>query len=58
VYLNGFPMDQMPAEMKTMFADRMKERIKEQKAAHQVTAAASFALVDDATGKVMVTITE
>ena len=58
VYLHDFPMDQMPAEMKTMFADRMKDRIKEKKDAHQVTATATFDLVDEATGKVMDTITE
>ncbi len=58
VYLRGFPMDQMPPEMKTMFADRMKGRIKEQKEAHQVTATATFDLVDEATGKVMDTLTE
>jgi Flp pilus assembly protein TadD len=58
VYLSGFPMDQMPDEMKTMFADRMKERIKEKKAAHQVTATATFELIDAPTGKVLDTITE
>jgi len=58
VFLSGFPMDQMPDEMKTMFSDRMKERIKEKKAAHQVTATTTFDLVDEPTGKVMATITE
>ena len=58
VYLRDFPIDQMPPEMKTMFADRMKGRIKEKKEAHQVTATAKFDLVDEATGKVLDTITE
>jgi tetratricopeptide (TPR) repeat protein len=58
VYLSGFPMDQMPPEMKSMFEDRMKDRIKEKKAAHQVTATASFELIDEASGKVLDTITE
>ncbi len=58
VYLNDFPMDQMPPEMATMFADRMKAKIKEQKDAHQVTQPTHFDLVDNASGKVMSTITE
>jgi len=58
VYLHDFPMEQMPPEMKSMFADRMKGRIKEKKDAHQITATATFDLVDEATGKVMGTITE
>jgi len=58
VFVKGFPMDQMPPEMRNMFEDRMKGRIKEQKAAHQVTATTKFDLIDEPTGKVMDTITE
>ncbi len=58
VYLHDFPMDEMPPEMKTMFADRMKGRIKEKKEAHQITATATFDMVDEASGRVLDTITE
>ncbi len=58
VYLRDFPMDQMPEGMRTMFADRMHGRIKEQKEKHQVTAAARFELVDAGSGRVMDTIAE
>lgn len=58
VHLRDFPMDQMPPEMRSMFMDRMKGRIKEQKEAHKMTQTAQFDLVDDATGKVMETISE
>jgi tetratricopeptide (TPR) repeat protein len=58
VYLKDFPMDQMGDSMRAMFADRMKQRIKEKKDAHNVTATAHFDLIDEASGRVMVTITE
>jgi tetratricopeptide (TPR) repeat protein len=58
VYLLDFPMDQMGDDMRTMFVDRMRERVKEKKQAHNVTQTAQFALVDAASGKVMATITE
>ncbi|HXQ20920.1 MAG TPA: tetratricopeptide repeat protein [Candidatus Acidoferrales bacterium] len=58
VYLAGFPIDQMGDTMRAMFADRMKQRIKEKKDAHNVTTAATFELIDEASGKVMDTITE
>jgi tetratricopeptide (TPR) repeat protein len=58
VYLRDFPMDQMPAEMVGTFADRVKATIKTQKEAHKVTQAARVELVDNASGKVMSTITE
>lgn len=58
VYLREFPMDQMPAEMTTMFTERIKNRIKEQKDAHKVTQQARLELVDTTSGKVMTTITE
>ena len=58
VFLAGFPMDQMPPEMRSMFEDRMKGRIKEQKDAHQVTATTKFDLIDEPSGKLMDTITE
>lgn len=58
VYLRDFPMDQMPAEMVGTFADHVKAAIKTQKEAHQVTQAAQVELVDNASGKVMRTITE
>jgi tetratricopeptide (TPR) repeat protein len=58
VYLRGFPMDQMGDDMRNMFIDRMRGRIKEKKAAHNVTQTARFDLVDDASGQVLATITE
>jgi tetratricopeptide (TPR) repeat protein len=58
VYLRDFPMDQMPEDMTGMFVDRMKARVQEQKAAHQVTATARVELIDSASGKVMTTITD
>lgn len=58
VYLNGFPVDQMPPDMLNMFNDRMKTRIKEKKDAHHMAQTARFELVDAASGKVMDTITE
>src|SRR5262249_53002001 len=51
VYLLDFPMDQMPPEMRAMFMDRMKGRIKEKKAAHDVTQTARFDLIDATSGK-------
>ena len=58
VYVRDFPMEQMPPEMRSMFTDRMKGRIKEKKDAHKITRTARFDLIDDATGAVMDTITE
>ena len=58
VYVSGFPMDQMGDDMRTMFVDRMRGRIKEKKDAHQVAQKTTFDLVDAASGKVMTTITE
>ena len=58
VYLRQFPMDQMGDDMRNMFIDRMKGRIKEKKDAYKVTAATKFDLIDEASGNVMGTITE
>jgi Flp pilus assembly protein TadD len=58
VYVAGFPMDQMGDDMRTMFTDRMRGRIKEKKDAHKVTETTTFELVDAAGGKVLTTITE
>jgi tetratricopeptide (TPR) repeat protein len=58
VYLREFPMDQMPADMTTMFTDRIRARIKEQKDAHKVTQQSRLELIDNASGKMMTTITE
>lgn len=58
VYLRDFPMDQMPADMTTMFTDRVKAQVQEQKQAHKVTQPATVELVDNASGKVMTTITD
>jgi hypothetical protein len=58
VYLRDFPFNQMPEDMKTMFADRMRERVKEQKDSHKMAEASRFDLVDETTGKVLDTITE
>jgi Flp pilus assembly protein TadD len=58
VYVHDFPMDQMGDSMRSMFTDRMRERIKEKKQAHQITAQTTFEVVDGASGRVMDTITE
>jgi cytochrome c-type biogenesis protein CcmH/NrfG len=58
VYVRDFPMDQMGDSMRTMFADRMRGRIKEKKEAHQVTAQTTFEVIDEPSGRVMETITE
>jgi cytochrome c-type biogenesis protein CcmH/NrfG len=58
VYLREFPVDQMEPDMRSMFVERMKSRIKDRKDAHKVAAAMRFELVDDATGKMIETITE
>ena len=58
VYVRDFPMDQMGDAMREMFADRMRGRIKEKKQAYNVTQTTKFEMVDDASGRVMQTITE
>ena len=58
VYVRDFPMDQMGDSMRTMFADRMRGRIKEKKEAHQLTAQTKFEVIDEPSGRVMETITE
>jgi hypothetical protein len=58
VYLRDFPMEQMDEAMRSMFLDRMRGRIREQKTAHDVTQTARFDLVDEPTGTVMESITE
>lgn len=58
VFVRDFPVDQMGESMKTMFVDRMKGRIKEQKEKFQVAAAANFEIIDEPTGRLMVTIME
>ena len=58
VYVRDFPMDQMGDAMREMFADRMRGRIKEKKQAYNVTQTTNFEVVDDASGRVMQTITE
>ncbi len=58
VVVRDFPMDQMGAEMKAMFSERMKGRIREKKASHQVTEVARFEIIDEASGRVMETLSE
>jgi tetratricopeptide (TPR) repeat protein len=58
VVVRDFPIDQMGADMRGMFVERMKGRIKEKKAEFQVAQLTRFELVDQATGKVLETITE
>jgi tetratricopeptide (TPR) repeat protein len=58
VYLREFPMDQMGPEMKNMFGERMRGRIKEQKTRFQVAGGTSFELIDEASGRVMDTLRE
>lgn len=58
VFVREFPMDQMPPEMRSMFMDRMKGRLRDKKNTHQVTATSRFEMVDESSGRVMDTITE
>jgi tetratricopeptide (TPR) repeat protein len=58
VYVHDFPMDRMGEEMRNMFRERMRARIREQKGRFQVVAAVRFDLVDSATGHVMETLSE
>ena len=58
VVVRDFPIDQMAADMRNMFVERMRGRIKEKKAAFQVSQTTRFDVVDEATGKVLETITE
>ncbi len=58
VILKDFPMDQMGPEMKGMFGERMKGRIREQKTASNVTDPTTIELVDEASGRVMETLKE
>jgi tetratricopeptide (TPR) repeat protein len=58
VLLRGFPMDQMPEDMREMFAERIRGELKEKKAQNQVTAAVQVELVDADSGQVMDAITE
>jgi len=58
VFVRDFPMDQMPPEMRNMFMDRMKGRLREKKTTHQVNSTSTFEMVDEASGRVMDTITE
>lgn len=58
VFVRDFPMDQMGAEMKAMFSERMKGRIREKKTSHKVTEAARFEIIDEASGRVMETLSE
>ncbi|HVM97439.1 MAG TPA: tetratricopeptide repeat protein [Candidatus Acidoferrales bacterium] len=58
VYVRDFPMDQMGDAMRDMFADRMKGRIKEKKAAFNVSSATHFDIVDEPSGRVMTSVEE
>lgn len=58
VMLHDFPMNAMPDFVRKQLGERIRGRIKEQKAAHQVTDPVEVQLVDSATGQTMETITE
>lgn len=58
VVVRDFPMDQMGEEMRDMFTDRMKGRIREKKTTHKVTDSTRFEIFDEAAGRVVETITE
>ena len=58
VMLHDFPMSAMPDFVRTQLKERIRGRIKEQKAAHQVTEPVEVQLVDSASGQVMETVTE
>jgi len=58
VLVRDFPMDQMGPEMKGMFSERMKGRIRDKKTLHKVSGSTSFEIVDEPSGRVMETLTE
>ncbi|HVN86151.1 MAG TPA: tetratricopeptide repeat protein [Candidatus Binatia bacterium] len=58
VWLHDFPMAAMPDFVRGQMVDRIRTRIKEQKTAHQVTAAVQVQLVDSATKEAMETVKE
>ena len=59
LFLHDFPMDQMGLDdMRAMFLERMRGRIKEQKEAHTVAQTARVEVIDAASGRVMETISE
>ena len=58
VVVRDFPMDQMGPEMRDMFTDRMKGRIREKKTAYKITDSTRFEIFDEASNHVVETITE
>lgn len=58
LYLADFPMAQMPENMRSMFLDRFKERIRQQKEKFRITEPVQIELIDLASGTVMDTLTE
>lgn len=52
-YVAGFPMDQMPPEMRQLFQTRMTGRLEEIRGRHGQDAKVRVELVDQATGAVM-----
>lgn len=56
--LTGFPMEQMPPEMRTMFTTRMQDRLRAAKQTHGITDTVKIALVDFESGKLMDTLSE
>lgn len=58
LFLAEFPMDQMGDSMRSMFLDRMRDRLKKQKEASKVSDAVTIDFVDFASGRVMATLKE
>lgn len=58
VAVREFPMEAMPPAVREMFADRIKNGLKESKTAHSVGDTVRVELVDSATGELMETFVE
>ncbi len=56
--LTGFPMEQMPPEMRALFTSRMKDRLRAAKQAGGVTDTVEIAIVDFESGQLMDTLSE
>ncbi|HYD46939.1 MAG TPA: tetratricopeptide repeat protein, partial [Terriglobales bacterium] len=58
LYLNDFPVSQMPEGMRSLFLERMKDRLRQQKDKFQVRQPVAIELIDFASGETMETLRE
>ncbi len=58
VLVRDFPLAAMPEDVRQAFSQRIRDRLKEQKAAHHVSGTLQLQVVDSATGEVLETLTE